>query len=90
MKTHRYKVQRSGFGLFLGIAAETTRLTNLPTRGAPISKRTWMDASEVNNAFHGNRLTLNEHEVAFGGTVRRGGDGPLGSGDGPHRRHLRR
>ncbi|MFE7836083.1 hypothetical protein ACFU53_08495 [Streptomyces sp. NPDC057474] len=64
MKTYRYKVQRNGFGLFLGIAAETTRLTSVPARGAPVSERVWLDASEVDNAFHGNRLTLNEHEVA--------------------------
>ncbi|MGW1888580.1 hypothetical protein [Streptomyces sp. NPDC001970] len=65
MGTYRYKVQKSGFGLFLGIAAEATRLTNPPTVGAPVSNRVWLDASEVNNAFHGNRLVLNEREVAW-------------------------
>jgi hypothetical protein len=27
MTTYRYKVQKGGFGLFLGITAEATRLT---------------------------------------------------------------
>ncbi|MEU9496827.1 hypothetical protein AB0D56_32575 [Streptomyces sp. NPDC048209] len=58
-------MQTSGFGLFLGIAAEATRLTNPPTMNVPVSNRVWLDASEVNNAFHGNRLALNEREVAW-------------------------
>ncbi|MEH0399228.1 hypothetical protein ABZ580_34595 [Streptomyces sp. NPDC012486] len=63
MRTYRYKVQKSAFGLFLGITAEATRLTIPPTMGAPVSNRVWLDASEVNNASHGNRLALNEREV---------------------------
>ncbi|MET9890353.1 hypothetical protein ABZZ47_09050 [Streptomyces sp. NPDC006465] len=65
MGAYRYKVQKGGFGLFLGIAAEITRLTDVPTPGAPVSNRVWLDASEVVNAFHGNRLVLNEREVAW-------------------------
>ncbi|MFD7631272.1 hypothetical protein ACFV7Q_35550 [Streptomyces sp. NPDC059851] len=65
METYRYKVQRSGFGLFLGIAAEATRLTNPPTTCVPVSNRVWLDASEVKNAFYGNPLALNESEVAW-------------------------
>lgn len=30
MQTYRYKVQTGGFGLFLGLAAETARLTTPP------------------------------------------------------------
>ncbi|MFE7045656.1 hypothetical protein ACFU9X_41520 [Streptomyces atratus] len=63
MRTYRYKVQKSGFGLFLGITAEATRLTIPPTMSVLVSNRVWLDASEVNNAFHGNRLALNEREV---------------------------
>jgi hypothetical protein len=63
MRTYRYKVQKSGFGLFLGITAEATRLTIPPTMSVPVSNRVWLDASEVNNAFRGNRLALNEREV---------------------------
>ncbi|MDX3636164.1 hypothetical protein PV728_39230 [Streptomyces europaeiscabiei] len=64
MRTYRYKVQKSGFGLILGIAAEAIRLTVRPTAGAPVSDRVWLDASEVNNAYRGSRLTLTESEVA--------------------------
>lgn len=65
MGTYRYKVQKGGFGLFLGIAAEATRLTDPPTTGVPVSNRVWLDASEVDNAFYRNRLALNEREVAW-------------------------
>ncbi|MFI9367018.1 hypothetical protein ACIG5E_39205 [Kitasatospora sp. NPDC053057] len=65
MRTYRYRVQRNGFGLFLGIAAEATRPTNLPVRGIPVSDRVRLNASEVSDTFHGNRLALNEHEVAY-------------------------
>ncbi|MGW3818692.1 hypothetical protein [Streptomyces sp. NPDC005046] len=65
MGTYRYKVQKGGFGLFLGIEADATPLTNLPTMGVPVSNRVWLDASEVSNAFHGNRMVLNEREVAW-------------------------
>ncbi|MFJ7496836.1 hypothetical protein ACIQZB_37940 [Streptomyces sp. NPDC097727] len=58
-------MQKSGFGLFLGIEAEATRLTNPPTMGAPVSSRVWLDVSEVNNALYGKRLALNEREVAW-------------------------
>ncbi|MEV7238354.1 hypothetical protein AB0N06_31755 [Streptomyces sp. NPDC051020] len=65
METYRYKVQKGGFGLFLGIEAEAIRLTNPPTIGVPVSSRVWLDASEVTNAVYGNRLALNEREVAW-------------------------
>ncbi|UUU19314.1 hypothetical protein [Streptomyces sp. DSM 40750] len=65
MRTYRFKVQKSGFGLFLGIAAEAIRLTTPPTTGAPVSDRVWLDASEVHNAYYGNRLALNERELAW-------------------------
>nr|WTB31385.1 hypothetical protein OG781_19535 [Streptomyces sp. NBC_00830] len=65
MGIYRYKVQKGGFGLFLGIAAEATRLTNPPTMGLPVSNRVWLDASEVSNANYGNRLALNEREVTW-------------------------
>ncbi|MFD8978931.1 hypothetical protein [Streptomyces sp. NPDC059564] len=64
MRTYRYKVQRSGFGLFVGIAAEAIRLAAPPTAGAPVSDRVWLDASEVDNAYYGSRLTLTTREVA--------------------------
>ncbi|WP_329211495.1 hypothetical protein OG257_26745 [Streptomyces sp. NBC_00683] len=64
MRTHRYRVQKGGFGLFLGIAAEATRLSAPPTNGTPVSNRVWLDASEVRNAYYGSRLTLTESEVA--------------------------
>ena len=65
MGIHRYKVQRGGFGLFLGIAAEVTRLTNPPTGGVSVSDRVWLDTSEVKNPYYGNGLTLSEREVAW-------------------------
>lgn len=64
VRTHRYKVQKGGFGLFLGIAAEAIRLTAPPTTGTHVSNRIWLDASEVNNAYYGGRITLTEPEVA--------------------------
>lgn len=65
MRTYRYAVQKGGFGLFLGIAAEVTRLTNPPTTSIPVSDRVWLDASEVDNALHGTRLALNEREATW-------------------------
>lgn len=65
MRTHRFKVQKSGYGLFLGIEAEVTRLTTPPTTGAPVSDRVWLDASHVVNAYYGNRLALTERELAW-------------------------
>ncbi|MCX5008935.1 hypothetical protein OHB05_41160 [Streptomyces sp. NBC_00638] len=65
MGTYRYKVQKGGFGLFLGIAAEATHLTDVPVMGVPVSNRVWLDASEVINAFYGNQLVLAEREVAW-------------------------
>lgn len=65
MGTYRYKVQKGGFGLFLGITAEATHLTGPPTTGVPVSNRVWLDASEVDNAFYRNRLALSEREVAW-------------------------
>ncbi|MFD9460358.1 hypothetical protein [Streptomyces sp. NPDC060027] len=65
MGAYRYKMQKGGFGLFLGIAAEAMHLTDVPAMGVPVSDRVWLDASEVTNAFHGNELVLNEREVAW-------------------------
>ncbi len=65
MQTYRYKVQTGGFGLFLGLAAETARLTTPPAIGVPVSDRVWLDASEVNHAYYGSRLALNERELAW-------------------------
>ncbi|EFE76436.1 hypothetical protein K7395_15555 [Streptomyces filamentosus] len=64
MRTYRYKVQKSGFGLLLGITAEAIRLTVPPTTGAPVSDRVWLDVAEVNNAYYGSQLILTESEVA--------------------------
>ncbi|MFE2019813.1 hypothetical protein ACFW9O_17430 [Streptomyces sp. NPDC059499] len=64
MRTHRYKVQKGGFGLFLGIAAEVIRPASPPPGGTPVSDRVWLDASEVRNAYYGSRLTLTESEIA--------------------------
>lgn len=65
MRTHRYKVQKGGFGLFLGITAEVIRPASPPPGGTPVSDRVRLDASEVRNAYYGNRLTLTESEVAW-------------------------
>ncbi|MGW0396098.1 hypothetical protein ACWDYJ_35615 [Streptomyces sp. NPDC003042] len=65
LRSYRYKVQKAGFGLFLGIKAEVARLATPPAVGAPVSGRVWLDASEVENAFYGNRLELNEREIGW-------------------------
>lgn len=64
MRTHRYRVQKGGFGLFLGITAEAIRLSAPPANGTSVSNRVWLDTSEVHNAYYGSRLTLTESEVA--------------------------
>ncbi|MET7364474.1 hypothetical protein ABZS61_01355 [Streptomyces sp. NPDC005566] len=64
MRTHHFRVQKGGYGLFLGIAAEVIRPASPPPHGIPVSDRVWLDASEVHNAYYGSRLTLTEAEVA--------------------------
>lgn len=65
MRTYRYKVHKAGFGVFVGVAAEAFRLDAPPTTGVPVSGRVRLDASEVRDVGHGNRLTLSEPEVAW-------------------------
>ncbi|WP_405706197.1 hypothetical protein OG264_03710 [Streptomyces xanthophaeus] len=63
MRTHRYKKQTAGFGVFLGISAVVSRPPTTPAVGAPVSDRVWLAASAVDHAFYGNRLALDAHEL---------------------------
>ncbi|MEU9104853.1 hypothetical protein AB0D54_10850 [Streptomyces xanthophaeus] len=65
MRTHRYKKQTAGFGVFLGISAEVSRPATTPAVGAPVSDRVWLAASAVDHAFYGNRLALDAHELGW-------------------------
>ncbi|MBS2966668.1 hypothetical protein KGA66_26765 [Actinocrinis puniceicyclus] len=63
MRTYRYKVQTSAFGLFLGIGAEVHRSQDPPAIGHRAGTRVWLDASNITDTFRGKPLLLNEHEI---------------------------
>ncbi|MFD7097111.1 hypothetical protein [Streptomyces xanthophaeus] len=65
MRTHRYKKQTAGSGVFLGISAVVSRPATTPAVGAPVSDRVWLAASAVDHAFYGNRLALDAHELGW-------------------------
>lgn len=65
MRTYRYKVQTSRYGLFLGVTAEAVQLNAPPASGDQVSDRVWLDTSRIQNAYSGRKLELNEQEIAW-------------------------
>ncbi|MEU0213173.1 hypothetical protein [Streptomyces canus] len=65
MRTYRYKVQTSSYGLFLGITAEAIQLNAPPTSGNQVSDRVWLDTGRVHHAYSGRKLALNGQEVTW-------------------------
>jgi hypothetical protein len=65
MRTFRYKVQTSSYGLFVGVTADAVRLQVPPTRGNRVRDRVWLDTSQVHSAYSGQQLVLNEQEVTW-------------------------
>ena len=65
MRTSRYKVQTSSYGLFVGVTAETVQLSAPPAGGNQVSDRVWLDTSRIHNAYTGRQLALNEQEVTW-------------------------
>ncbi|MEV0538181.1 hypothetical protein [Kitasatospora sp. NPDC050463] len=65
MRTYRYKVQTSRYGLFLGVTAEAVQLNAPPINGNQVSDRVWMDTSRVQNFYSGKKLELNGREIAW-------------------------
>jgi hypothetical protein len=63
MRTYRYRVQTSTFGLFLGITAETLRPQEPTTVGHHVSARIWLDTARITNTFRNEPVSLNGNEV---------------------------
>lgn len=64
-RRHVVKRQTSGFGVFVGIHAETTRPPARPAGAERITDRLWLDASDVADGLRGGPLPLNPDETAW-------------------------
>ena len=65
MRTYRYKLQTSSYGLFVGVTAEAVQLNAPPAAGNQVSDRVWLDTSRVHNTYSGRQLALNEQETTW-------------------------
>ncbi|MBV9855083.1 MAG: hypothetical protein JOY82_11295 [Streptosporangiaceae bacterium] len=65
MRNYRYKQQRGGLGVLAGITAQATRVSEQPATGEQVSKRVWLDASQVSEGFTGRQLRLSGDEIAW-------------------------